>query len=146
MKVRQNKTVRRSERIKGKNSVIDEEIPKKWRKYPNVKQAKDAGEWEKWKRAKDEEIECMNRHTGVWDVVCRPKDKEIIGSKWVYSIKEKPRYKKARLVAVGCAQRPGYDHSETFAPVARMESVRLLPLVLLLRDIPAPKIGPVYIL
>ena len=82
-------------------TVIDEEISK------NVKQAKDSGEWEEWKRAMDEEIECMNRH-GVWDVVCRPNDKKIIGSKFVYSIKENTkrlRYK-ARLIAVGCAQCP----------------------------------------
>ena len=81
--------------------TVDEEIPK------NVKQAKDSGEWEEWKRAMDEEIECMNRH-GVWDVVCRPNDKKIIGSKFVYSIKENTkrlRYK-ARLIAVGCAQCP----------------------------------------
>lgn len=120
------RSLRRSERVKDKNSamiVIDEEIPK------SVKQAKDSGEWEEWKKAMDEEIECMKRHR-VWDVVYRPKDKKIISSKWIYSIKENPdtrrlRYK-ARLVAVGCAQRPGYDHGETFAPVARIESIRLL--------------------
>ena len=77
----------------------------------------------------DEETECMNKH-GVWDVVCRPENKKIIGSKWVYSIKKNPDTKrlryKARLVSVGCAQCPSYDHGETFAPVARIESIRLL--------------------
>lgn len=77
----------------------------------------------------DEELECMGRHE-VWDLVPYPKDKNIIRSKWIYSIKmnpdtKKPKYK-ARLVAMGCAQRPGFDYDETFTPVARIESIRLL--------------------
>lgn len=118
--------LRRSNRIKDKNSamiVMDEEIP------TNIEQAKNSSHWNEWKRAMDEEMECIKRHE-VWDIVPCPKDKKIIRSKWIYSLKEnpgtkEPRYK-ARLVAVGCTQRPGFDYGETFAPVARIESIRLL--------------------
>ena len=54
----------------------------------------------------------------------------LIGLKWVYKVKRDEsgtivKYK-ARLVARGYVQREGIDFEEVFAPVARMESVRLL--------------------
>jgi len=69
----------------------------------------------------------MEKHK-VWDIVSRPKDKKKC--KWVFNIKNDPsteqkRYK-ARLVALGYGQRPGVDYIETFAPVVRTETIRLL--------------------
>ena len=75
----------------------------------------------------DEEIKMIEKnHT--WELMQKPKDKEIIGLKWVYKIKYNEngtiQKHKARLVAKGYSQRPGVDFNETFAPVVRMETIR----------------------
>jgi hypothetical protein len=58
-----------------------------------------------------------------------PPNREIVGGKWVYTIKSGPNNEetyKARYVAKGYSQVPGVDYHETFAPTARMSSVRVL--------------------
>jgi hypothetical protein len=84
---------------------------------------------EKWVQAMDEEIDSIERND-TWDLVDFPKDKDCIGVKWVYKIKvnekgEIEKYK-ARLVEKGFAQQPGVDYGETFAPVARLDIVRVV--------------------
>ena len=69
-------------------------------------------------------------HNDVWDAVPLPSGKRAVGSKWVYKIKRGAdgsieRYK-ARLVAQGFTQQRGADYDETFSPVVRMESLRVL--------------------
>ncbi|KMQ86259.1 retrovirus-related gag-pol polyprotein [Lasius niger] len=70
----------------------------------------------------------IKNHT--WQIVERPKNTEVIGSRIVFRNKFNPdgtiERKKARIVAKGFAQRPGIHFNQTFAPVARMSSVRLL--------------------
>ncbi|GJY72127.1 putative ribonuclease H-like domain-containing protein, partial [Tanacetum coccineum] len=65
----------------------------------------------------------------VWTLVDLPKDKWAIGTKWVFRNKKDERgivvKNKARLVAEGHTQKEGIDYDEVFAPVARIESIRL---------------------
>ncbi len=82
-----------------------------------------------WIKAMECEIQSLNCHN-VWDLVPLPEGKKAVESKWVYKIKKgstgtTERYK-ARLVAQGCSQQQGADYDETFSPVVRLESFRML--------------------
>ena len=66
----------------------------------------------------------------TWDIVSCPPNVKPIGSKWVYTVKLKSdgsldRYK-ARLVVLGNKQEYGLNYEETFAPVAKMTTVRTI--------------------
>lgn len=83
---------------------------------------------DKWKEAMVREYESLMKNQ-TWTLVDRPKGKNIIGCKWVFSLKRKPdgsveKYK-ARLVAHGCSQKYNVDYKETFAPVVRHSVIRL---------------------
>ena len=70
------------------------------------------------------------RANHTWDLVELPRDGKTVGSKWIYKVKIKAdgsieRYK-ARLVAQGYTQKFGVDYDETFCPVVRMESFRII--------------------
>ena len=66
----------------------------------------------------------------VWTLVPRPEGEHIIGTKWIFRNKTDEKgnviRNKARLAAQGYSQIEGVDYDETFAPVARMESIRIL--------------------
>nr|GEW21458.1 retrovirus-related Pol polyprotein from transposon TNT 1-94 [Tanacetum cinerariifolium] len=65
----------------------------------------------------------------VWRLVPQPKGKSIIKTKWIFKNKKDESSlvvrNKARLVAVGYSQQEGIDYDEMFAPVARIEAIRL---------------------
>eukprot|EP00253_Pinus_taeda_P025598 PITA_25598 len=76
----------------------------------------------------DEELEQIERNN-IWELVPRPKDKNVIGTKWVFKNKLNENGEvirnKARLVCKGYAQQEEIDFEETFAPVARLEAIRM---------------------
>jgi hypothetical protein len=83
----------------------------------------------KWDNAMDEEMAALDANA-TRELVTLPKDKKIIGCKWVYKVKHNvdgfmSRYK-ARLVAKGYAQTYGIDYEETYSPVAKMTTVRAI--------------------
>ncbi|GKA99874.1 copia protein, partial [Tanacetum coccineum] len=65
----------------------------------------------------------------VWTLVDLPNGKRAISTKWVFRNKKDKRgiviKNKARLVAQGYTQEEGIDYDEVFAPVARIEAIRL---------------------
>jgi hypothetical protein len=81
-----------------------------------------------WVLAMQEELNNFKRNE-VWSLVPRPKQ-NVVGTKWVFRNKQDEHgvvtRNKARLVAKGYAQVAGLDFKETFAPVARLESIRIL--------------------
>ena len=70
------------------------------------------------------------KNNGTWQFTELPKEAKKVGVKWIYKTKfnengEVDKYK-ARLVAKGYTQQHGVDYTEVFAPVARMETIRLV--------------------
>jgi hypothetical protein len=81
-----------------------------------------------WVLAMQEELNNFTRNE-VWHLVPRPKQ-NVVGTKWVFHNKQDEHgvvtRNKARLVAKGYSQVEGLDFGETYAPVARLESIRIL--------------------
>ena len=89
----------------------------------------EAAENKKWRVAMQEELNMIDKNN-TWELVDRPSHKKPIGVKWVYRTKLNSdgsiNKHKARLVVKGYAQMFGVDFSETFAPVARLDTIRML--------------------
>ncbi|KAJ9551027.1 hypothetical protein OSB04_015072 [Centaurea solstitialis] len=81
-----------------------------------------------WVLAMQEELAEFERNK-VWRLVTRPWGKSIIGLKWIFRNKKDENdliiRNKARLVAKGYRQQEGIDYDEMFAPVARIEAIRI---------------------
>ena len=104
-------------------SVLEVAEPKSYR------EAKTSAHWLDWEKAFEDEIRSLQENN-VWHVVPCPKGRKVVGGKWVCKVKgdalgQVERFK-ARYVAKGFTQVKGLDYDETFAPVVRFDSLRLL--------------------
>ncbi|GAU30874.1 hypothetical protein TSUD_15600 [Trifolium subterraneum] len=85
-----------------------------------------------WKNAMNEEIRSIEKNN-TWRLVDLPTQKNSISVKWIFKIKRNPDggivKHKARLVARGFLQQQGIDYNEVYAPVARMETSRLVIVI-----------------
>ncbi|KAJ9559214.1 hypothetical protein OSB04_013828 [Centaurea solstitialis] len=83
----------------------------------------------KWRVAMDAEIEAIERNL-TWELAVLPIDTKCIGVKWIFKTKLNERGEvvkyKARLVAKGYSQEHGVDYMEVYAPVARMDTIRMV--------------------
>jgi hypothetical protein len=116
------KPLRRSERIAA--LVSDGTEISAPNSYTEAMKRSDA---EEWLNAMNKELSSIEKHE-TWDWVDIPKDKKLMGCRWVLSIKETPTESiyKARLVAQGCSQVEGENYFNTFAPVAYPTSFRIM--------------------
>jgi hypothetical protein len=82
-----------------------------------------------WKKAVEKELDSLDK-ARTWDVVDRVAGKKEVGSRWVFKVKRLADGSidkfKARFVAQGFSQRPVFDFDETYIPVVRFDSLRLL--------------------
>jgi hypothetical protein len=90
---------------------------------------KTALKYSNWQAAMQDEIDALHSNN-TWTPVQRPLDENVVGSKWVFRTKLNEdgsidRFK-ARLVAKGYTQVPGFDFGETFSPVIKAPTIRVI--------------------
>jgi hypothetical protein len=112
-------------------SAIQSE-PRTYRQSQSLPDAK------QWQEAAEDELRA-HAENGTWEIVKLPPGQKAIGSRWFMKIKRLAdgsidRYR-ARLVAKGYSQRPGFDYLETFAPTVRVAAIRTILAIAAIEDL-----------
>ena len=93
----------------------------------SLAEAKRRPDWLQWEQGIREELATLDK-AGTWELVDPPAGANIVGSKWVFRVKKDAAgnvvHHKACLVAQGFSQVPGVDYFDTYAPVAKLASIR----------------------
>jgi hypothetical protein len=98
-------------------------VPQMDRAPRNIKEARKRPDAQRWRGAEDAELALQERHR-TWDLVPLPDGEKAVSCTWVYTIKADGTFK-ARLVARG-DQQPFGEVGETWSPVCKMSSLRIL--------------------
>jgi hypothetical protein len=113
----------------GATSNTDEDVNVLLTEVDEPNNYQEAAGSDDWRGAMDSEIQSINKNK-TWNLVKLPAGHKPIGIKWVFKLKRNAEGKivkhKARLVAKGYVQKHGIDYEEVFAPVARLDTVRML--------------------
>ena len=92
---------------------------------------------QEWHQAALDDLNAQ-RQNGTWILVPRPTDRPVIGSKWVFACKYHADgffdHYKARLVAQGFNQHPGFEYLEVFAPTVRLPTLRIVLVLAAIHD------------
>ena len=104
----------------------------------SLKDAQRSPEWPQWQKVMETKL-CQLGSMNTWQLVDKLNNAILIANKWVFMWKwnktgEIVRYK-ARLVTEGFTQWPGHDYNETYAPVIRMDTLRVILALVLVKKL-----------
>jgi hypothetical protein len=133
----QGEVLRRSQRER-RSSILDEYVVYLQKSDFDIGSSKDLISFSqalesvdstKWMNAMKDELKSMNQNE-VWDLVELPEGYKKVGCKWVFKTKSDSKGNierfKARFMAKGFTQKRGIDYKETFSPVSKNDSFRII--------------------
>jgi hypothetical protein len=98
---------------------------------------------EKWKEAMKDEMNSLEKNA-TWDLVELPRDRKIVGCKWVYKLNkgvdDKVERYKSRMIVKRYSQKEGIDFHDIFSPVVKIVSIRSVLTLVALLDLELEKL------